>query len=118
MNTIPWDQRASALPDHALLVNTTSVGLSGGNASDPEDGAPGSPISLDHAPAGLVVHDIVYVPLETRLLADARARDLRTVDGLGMLLYQARPGFSAWFGVEPVIDDGLRTLIASDIPPR
>ena len=118
VNTIPWDQRASALPDHALLVNTTSVGLSGGNASDPEDGAPGSPIELDRAPPGLVVNDIVYVPLQTRLLADAAARGLRTIDGLGMLLYQARPGFTAWFGIEPDIDPEVRARVAIDIPPH
>ena len=116
LKVIPWDRREDALPDHAVLVNTTSVGLSGGNASDPEDGAPGSPIELDRAPAGMVVNDIVYVPLQTRLLADAAARGLRTVDGLGMLLYQARPGFTAWFGVEPEIDAVLRDRIAADIP--
>ncbi len=118
IRVIPWARRDDALRDQALLVNTTSIGWSGGNATDPEDGAPGSPINLDQAGAGLVVNDIVYVPLETRLLADARARGLRTVDGLGMLLYQARPGFAAWFGVEPVIDAALRERIAADIPPR
>ena len=117
VETVPWEQREDALPDHALLVNTTSVGLSGGNASDPEDGAPGSPIELDRAPTGLVVNDIVYVPLQTRLLADAAARGLRTVDGLGMLLHQARPGFTAWFGVDPEIDAAVRARIAIDIPP-
>ncbi len=118
LEIVPWDQREDALADHALLVNTTSVGLSGGNASDPEDGAPGSPVSLDRAPPGLVVNDIVYVPLQTRLLADAAARGLRTIDGLGMLLHQARPGFTAWFGVEPEIDDEVRARIAIDIPPN
>lgn len=116
LKLLPWARREEALGDFALLVNTTSVGWSGGNASDPEDGAPGSPISLERAPSGLVVNDIVYVPLTTRLLADARARGLRTVDGLGMLLHQARPGFAAWFGVEPEIDSELRDLIAADIP--
>jgi shikimate dehydrogenase len=116
VRVVAWEQREDALPDHALLVNTTSVGLSGGNASDPEDGAPGSPIGLDRAPSGLVVNDIVYVPLQTRLLADAAARGLRTVDGLGMLLHQAKPGFTAWFGVEPDIDADVRARIAIDIP--
>lgn len=118
VRVLPWERREDALADHALLVNTTSVGWSGGNASDPEDGAPGSPIALDRAPAGLVVNDIVYVPLKTRLLADAERRGLRTVDGLGMLLHQARPGFAAWFGVEPEIDAETRALVAADIPPE
>ena len=117
LQTVPWDDRTDALADHALLVNTTSVGLGGGNATEPEDGVPETPISLDRAPAGLVVNDIVYVPLKTRLLADAQQRGLRTVDGLGMLLHQARPGFTAWFGVEPDIDADVRARIASDIPP-
>ncbi len=117
LSTVPWAAREDALADHALLVNTTSIGMGGGNATDTEDGTPGSPIGLDRAPAGLVVHDIVYVPLETRLLADARARGLRAVDGLGMLLFQACPGFAAWFGVEPEVDRTLRDRIAADIPP-
>jgi shikimate dehydrogenase len=65
-----------------------------------------------------VVTDIVYVPLETPLLADARARGLRAVDGLGMLLHQARPGFEAWFGAAPTVDDTLRAVVAADIPAR
>ncbi len=116
LRIVPWDHREDALADQALLVNTTSVGMGGGNATDAEDGTPGSPIGLDRARGDLVVHDIVYVPLETRLLAEARARGLRAVDGLGMLLCQARPGFAAWFGVEPEIDGDLRDRIAADIP--
>ena len=117
LSVVPWDRREDALADHALLVNTTSVGMGGGNATDTEDGVPETPIDLARAPSGLVVHDIVYVPLQTRLLADARARGLRAVDGLGMLLFQARPGFHAWFGVEPVVDAALRQRIAADIAP-
>jgi shikimate dehydrogenase len=65
-----------------------------------------------------VVADIVYVPLETPLLAAARARGLRAVDGLGMLLHQARPGFAAWFGAAPQVDAALRAVVAADIPAR
>jgi len=81
-------------------------------------GHPPLELDLSPLPAGAVVADIVYVPLETGLLASARARGLRAVDGLGMLLHQARPGFSAWFGVEPVVDQELRDFVAADIPRR
>ena len=75
-----------------MLVNTTSLGM---------QGQPGLAMDLAPLPAGAVVADIVYVPRETPLLAAARARGLAAVDGLGMLLHQARPGFKAWFGVAP-----------------
>jgi shikimate dehydrogenase len=65
-----------------------------------------------------VVADNVYVPLETPLLAAARARGLRCVEGLGMLLHQAVPGFRAWFGVEPRVDEELRRFVASDLLAR
>jgi len=61
------------------------------------------------------VMDTVYTPLETPLLAGARARGLIAVDGLGMLLHQARPGFAAWFGVEPAVDDDLRQWVLADL---
>ena len=79
-----------------------------------------TPLELDlsRAPASLVVADNVYVPLETPLLAAARARGLRCVEGLGMLLHQAVPGFHAWFGVEPEVDDELRRFVAADLPMR
>ena len=67
---------------------------------------------------GCVVADLVYVPLETPLLAAARARGLATVDGLGMLLHQAVPGFARWFGVTPTVTPALRALIAADIEGR
>jgi shikimate dehydrogenase len=106
--TIPWDTREHALADCALAVNATSLGMGGR-----------SPLALDlsRAPASLVVADIVYTPLETGLLAAARARGLRTVDGLGMLLHQARPGFSAWFGVQPTVDADLRRFVLADLDP-
>jgi shikimate dehydrogenase len=100
---------APPLATAALLVNTTSLGMQGQ-----------PPLSIDLAPlpAAAVVADIVYVPLETPLLAAARARGLVAVDGLGMLLHQARPGFEAWFGVAPKVDAALRGAVAADIPPR
>jgi shikimate dehydrogenase len=103
---INWDARSIALPDHALLVNTTSLGMIG---HDPLE------IDLDRAVDRLTVADIVYVPLETPLLAAARARRIRCVDGLGMLLYQAVPGFRTWFGVDPTVDDALRRFVAADL---
>jgi shikimate dehydrogenase len=96
------------LRDAALLVNGTSLGMSG----EP-------PLEIDLAPLApcAVVADLVYVPLETPLLAQARARGFRAVDGLGMLLHQARPGFAAWFGVAPRVDAGLRAHVAHDLLP-
>ena len=79
---------------------------------------PGLEVDLAPLPASAVVADIVYVPLETRLLAAARARGLIAVDGLGMLLHQARPGFEVWFGVAPQVDQALRDVVAADIPKR
>ena len=117
VSVLRWEDRADGLADHALLVNTTSVGWSGGNATDPRDGVDERiAISLERASPGLVVNDIVYNPLHTPLLLAAEARGLRTVDGLGMLLHQARPGFAAWFGVDPEIDRETRALIEADIP--
>jgi len=101
-----WEQRARALEGAALLVNTTALGMSG---------QPPLEIALDSLPATALVSDIVYAPLETGLLAAARARGNRVVDGLGMLLHQARPGFAAWFGVTPAVDAELRRATAADL---
>jgi len=106
LRVIDWDRRGAALADHALLVNATSLGMAG---------QPPLEIDLDPAAAGLAVADIVYVPLETPLLTAARARGLPCVGGLGMLLHQAVPGFRAWFGVDPVVDDALRRFVAADL---
>ncbi len=106
LKVIDWDRRSDALPDHALLVNATPQGMHG---KDPMQ------IDLSRAANGSAVCDIVYVPLETPLLAAARAHGLRCVEGLGMLLHQAVPGFKAWFGVEPVVDEELRRFVASDL---
>jgi shikimate dehydrogenase len=89
-----------------LLVNTTSLGMAGQPALD---------IDLSRLPHHAVVADIVYVPLETRLLRQARERGLRTSSGLGMLMHQAVPGFERWFGRRPQATPELRALIAADI---
>ncbi len=102
----PWDRRGECLEDAGLLVNTTTLGMAGG---DPLD------IALDRLPDDAVVTDIVYVPLVTPLLAAATERGLRTVDGLGMLLHQARPGFASWFGREPEMTDALRRFVLEDL---
>jgi shikimate dehydrogenase len=106
IRAIAWSEMPGRLGDTALLVNTTSLGMTGQ-----------PPLDLDLAglPDSAVVSDIVYVPLDTPLLAKARARGLRTVDGLGMLLHQAVPGFERWFGVRPQVTPELRALIAADI---
>ena len=108
LRIVPWENRGAAVADHALVVNTTSLGMTGQPPLD---------LDLARAPVGLAVADIVYVPLETPLLAAARARGLRVVEGLGMLLHQAVPGFHAWFGVEPVVDEDLRRFVAADLLP-
>lgn len=106
---VPWDQRSAAAADHALIVNTTALGM---------EGKESLMLDLSRAGPGTAVADIVYVPLETPLLRDARARGLKPVEGLGMLLYQGIPGFRSWFGVEPVVDDALRRFVAADPLPQ
>jgi shikimate dehydrogenase len=98
----PWSLRHVMLAGCHLLVNATTLGM---------DGQP--PLDLDLAllPRRAIVCDIVYTPLETPLLAAARARGNVPVDGLGMLLHQARPGFAAWFGIDPAVDDALRAIV-------
>jgi len=75
-------------------------------------------LDLSRAARGTAVADIVYVPLETPLLADAAVRGLTPVEGLGMLLWQGIPGFLGWFGVEPTVDDALRRFVAADLMPK
>lgn len=93
-----WDDIAQILPETGLLVNTTTLGMYG--HSDPD-------IDVALMPEDAGVYDIVYRPLETTLLVNARANGLVAVDGLGMLIHQAKPGFMRWYGVEPAIDDAL-----------
>ena len=102
IEVIDWTLREAALDGAGLLVNTTQLGQAGQAPLE---------INLRHLPLTAVVDDIVYVPLETNLLAAARARGHAVVDGIGMLLHQARPGFKAWFGVEPEVDAGLRDFV-------
>lgn len=101
-----WAQRESASRESAALVNTTSIGMNGEGSLE---------IGFGGFNEHCVVADIVYVPLETELLASARAHGLRTVDGLGMLLHQAVPGFEKWFGVRPEVTDELREIVVADI---
>ena len=103
---IDWEQRSGALDGAALLVNSTTLGMAG---------QPPLKISLQRLPHPAVVYDIVYVPLETPLLAAARARGNIPVDGLGMLLHQALPGFAAWFGVTPEVTPELREFVLAAI---
>lgn len=102
----PWEQRDEALDGAALLVNSTSLGMKG---QDP------LALSLDRLPRHALVCDVIYVPLETPLLAAARARGNATVNGLGMLLNQARPAFASWFGVTPEVTPELRRMIEATL---
>ncbi|HMK88061.1 MAG TPA: shikimate dehydrogenase [Methylocystis sp.] len=101
-----WSERESRLSDAGLVVNTTSLGMVG---------QPPLELGLTALPAGAIAADIVYAPLETPLLAEARRAGLKTADGLGMLLHQARPAFRDWFGVMPEATPALRDLIAATI---
>jgi shikimate dehydrogenase len=103
---VPWEKRAEALAGVGLLVNATSLGM---------EGQPALELPLDVLPTEAIVNDIVYVPLETPLLAAARTRGNRGVDGLGMLLHQAQPGFEMWFGMKPEVDDGLRQAVLATL---
>jgi shikimate dehydrogenase len=101
-----WESIGAALADAALLVNTTTLGMSG---------QPALPVDVVPLPARAVVADLVYVPVETPLLAAAKARGLRTADGLGMLLHQAVRGFALWFGRRPEVTAELRALLEIDL---
>jgi shikimate dehydrogenase len=102
----PWQELGSALSRADLLVNATQCGMKGQPRLD---------IGTASLPSHAVVADIVYVPLETELLKSARARGLQIVDGLGMLLHQAVPGFERWFGLRPEVTAELRSLVEADI---
>ncbi|WP_173934393.1 shikimate dehydrogenase [Chelativorans sp. Marseille-P2723] len=102
----PWEKRNELLESTGLLVNTSSLGMAGTPALD---------IELEALPGQAIVTDIVYVPLQTPLLAAAAARGLVTADGLGMLLHQAVPGFERWFGVRPEVTSALRDMVVADL---
>lgn len=106
IRALPWDERAEALGGCSLLVNTTNLG---------QVGKPALALDLGRLPAGAAVYDLVYAPLETALLKAARARGNVTVDGLGMLIHQARPGFAAWFSAEVVATAALRAFAAEGL---
>ncbi|WP_269584874.1 shikimate dehydrogenase [Roseibium sp. Sym1] len=101
-----WDKLGTLLGKADLLVNTTALGMTGK-----------APLEIDLAPLPetALVTDIVYAPLETDLLRQAKRRGHQTVDGLGMLLHQAVPGFERWFGVRPEVDETLRRLVLEDL---
>jgi shikimate dehydrogenase len=106
IHPVAWDAVAGLLPRAQLLVNTTSLGMHGQPALD---------IDVSLLPSHAVVADLVYVPLETPLLAAARGLGLKTADGLGMLLHQAVRGFELWFGQRPEVTPELRALVEADL---
>jgi shikimate dehydrogenase len=106
VHPVAWDAIGDLLPRATLLVNTTSLGMHGQPALD---------IDVSQLPSDAVVADLVYVPLETPLLAAARTHGLKTADGLGMLLHQAVRGFELWFGQRPEVTSELRALVEADL---
>jgi shikimate dehydrogenase len=106
VHPVAWETIGDVLPRAGLLVNTTSLGM---------QGQPALEVDVGLLPSHAVVADLVYVPLETPLLAAARARGLKTADGLGMLLHQAVRGFELWFGQRPEVTPELRALVEADL---
>jgi shikimate dehydrogenase len=102
IRVLSWKEREPALEGAAMLINATNQGMLGEPPLD---------LALDRLPVSALVSDIVYIPRETALLAAARRRGNPTVDGLGMLLHQARPAFHAWFGIMPEVTPELRAMI-------
>jgi len=102
IRVVEWVQAGNAMDDAALVVNSTSLGMVGKQELR---------VPLDGLQPGTVVTDLVYTPLETRLLRVARAQGCTCVDGLGMLIHQAVPGFERWFGKRPEVDDATRAAI-------
>lgn len=106
VTVIAWEDRPALLSGCGLLVNASTLGMAGQPALD---------IDLSSFSGSGVVCDIVYTPLETQLLRQARGLGIRTADGLGMLLHQAAPGFEKWFGVHPEVTPELRRLVIADL---
>ncbi|MBI3516599.1 MAG: shikimate dehydrogenase, partial [Proteobacteria bacterium] len=102
VRAVAWDGFAGAADQATLLVNTTTQGMAG---------QPALELDLTRLPIGATVTDLIYTPLETPLLVMARQRGNPVVDGLGMLLWQAKPGFAAWFGTDPEVTDALRAAV-------
>jgi shikimate dehydrogenase len=109
IKVLDWADGGGAARGACVVVNTTSLGMIGAASLD---------LDFEQFEDRTVVADVVYVPLETPLLRSARLHGLRTVDGLGMLLHQAVPGFEKWFGVRPEVTDALRALVVADIEGR
>lgn len=101
---IPWDEKDQALENIDYLINTTSLGM---------EGQPPLEINLSALPKSAVVNDIVYKPLETELLKQAKTHGAQAVDGIGMLIWQAVPGFNAWFGKEPEVTSELKDYMVT-----
>ena len=106
VHPVAWDAIGGVLPHAALLVNTTSLGMKGQPSLD---------LDIGLLPSHAAVADLVYVPLQTPLLAAAQARGLKAADGLGMLLHQAVRGFELWFGRRPQVTPELRALVEADL---
>ena len=106
ISVIESNQLELTIKEATLLINTTSQGMIGQPELD---------ISIDHLPKNSIVADIIYVPLKTKLIKTAEKLGLKTVPGLGMLLHQAVPGFTHWFGVQPSVTKDLFDLVARDI---
>lgn len=106
IQALPWSQRHEALAQAALLINTTNQGMHGTPALD---------LALDELPTTALVSDIIYTPLVTPLLEQARQRGNTTVNGLGMLIHQARPAFEAWFGVKPAATSEISDLLIASL---
>jgi shikimate dehydrogenase len=102
ITALSWEEREGALEGAAILINATNQGMVGEPPLD---------LALDRLPVSALVSDIVYIPRETALVAAARKRGNPTVNGLGMLLHQARPAFHAWFGIMPEVTPELRAMI-------
>jgi shikimate dehydrogenase len=111
VQTAEWSATNAILRDAKLVVNTTSLGMAGQPPLELKLEQLGSDVVV----ADLVVADLVYVPLHTPLLVAARARGLRTADGLGMLMHQAVRGFALWFGRKPEVTAELRALVEADL---
>lgn len=109
LEILPWVDKDEALASVDLVINTTSLGMAGQPPLD---------LDLSRLPAHAIVADVVYVPLETPLLGAARVRGLKTLDGLGMLLHQAVPGFERWFRVKPAVSAALRAHIVADLTAK
>jgi len=102
INILDWSKRHDSLAEATFVVNATTLGM---------NGKPPLELRLDELPKKALVTDIVYSPLQTKLLINSKAKGNPTVDGIGMLLHQARPGFASWFGEEPIVTKDLRNHV-------